>query len=378
MKKIESKKNFKKLSIVILDLDDIKNSLLNGGQARATYEVGKRLVGLGHKVTVLCSKYPGYQNRTENGIEYRHIGVGVNNIKINNALFIITAPFYVKKIKNADVIIECFTAPVSTLFSPLFTKTPVIALPSMFNAMEFTKKYNIPFHWIERLGMKFYKYVMPYSEIDAAKAVHLNKNITYKIISQGVDVAYLEIKQKPPKHILFLGRFDIAQKGIDLLLQAYKEVEKQIKYPLILAGHGPDENKIRKIIKDLELERKVTIVGSAYGEKKFNLMSEALFVAFPSRHDEMCLWALEALASGLPLIGFDLPESKWMNNEISLKAKSFDIDEYSKNLLKGTNPYVINRMRIASRKFANKYSWEKVTYEFEKFIKMVVEKERGN
>lgn len=368
----------KQLRIIILDFDDIKNPLLNAGQARATYEVGKRLVGMGHEVVVLCSKYPGYQDRIESGIEYQHVGVGTNNIKINNAVYIITAPFYVKKIKNADVIIECFTAPVSTLLSPLFTKIPVIALPSMFNAGEFTRKYHIPFHWIERFGMKFYKYMLPYSEIDSKKAKRLNPKIVCKIVPQGVDKKYLEIKKKEAKYILFLGRFDIAQKGIDLLLQAYAKIEKQIKYPLVLAGHGPNENKIRKLIKDLNLENKVVIAGSSYGEKKFKLMSEALYVAFPSRHDEMCLWALEALAGGLPLVGFDIPESKWMTSKISLKAESFDIYKYSKILLKATDPSLINKMRIDSRKFAGKYSWDKVAYEFEKFIKMTVGREGRN
>jgi glycogen synthase len=50
-------KSKKALSIAILDFDHINNPLLAGGQARATYEVGKRLVALGHQVTVFCSKY---------------------------------------------------------------------------------------------------------------------------------------------------------------------------------------------------------------------------------------------------------------------------------------------------------------------------------
>jgi len=366
----------KKLRIVFLDFDDIKNPLLGAGQARATVEVGSRLALSGHRIKVICSRYPGYKDRIENGIEYKHIGLGSKNIRLNNIFYILSVPFAVLGIKDADVIIECFTAPISTLFSPLFTKIPVIGLPSMFNAKEFSKKYHLPLYLIEKFGMKFYRYMLPYSEVDNAKAKRLNPKIITKIVPQGVGREYFLIKQEKPKYILFLSRLDVAQKGIDLLLQSYAKIANQTEYNLIIAGHGPDEEKIKNMIIDLELSEKVKMYGSAYGMKKFKLMSEALFVAFPSRHDEMCLWALEALAGGLPLIGFDIPESEWLSEKISLKAKPFDINDYAQTLLKATNPKIINPMRKNARIITGKYTWEKVIKEFEDFMNIVVAKEK--
>jgi glycosyltransferase involved in cell wall biosynthesis len=364
-----------KLNIIYLDFDDIKNPLLGAGQAKATLEVGSRLAKKGHHVTVICSRYPEYQDRTENGIEYKHIGLGSKNIRLNNVFYFLSIPLAVLNIKRGDIIIECFTAPISTLFGPIFTKIPVVALPSMFNAGEFTKKYKLPFHWVEKFGLKFYKYILPYSEIDSSKAKRLNPDIIYKIIPQGVGKEYFAIKQREPKYILFLGRFDIAQKGIDLLLQAYAKVADRINYPLVIAGHGPDNNKIINLISKLGLENKVKIAGPAYGKNKFTLMSQALFVAFPSRHDEMCLWALEALAGGLPLIGFDIPESKWLNSKISLKAEPFNIDKYSEILLKATDPKIVTPMRKNARIISKKYTWEKVVNDFEDFFRDILEKE---
>ena len=94
-----------KMHIVILDFDDIKNPLLSGGQARATFEVAKRLVDLGNKVTVICSRFPNSKDIENNGVIYRHIGFGSSNIKLNNAIFFLALPFAVAKLK-ADVIIE--------------------------------------------------------------------------------------------------------------------------------------------------------------------------------------------------------------------------------------------------------------------------------
>lgn len=365
------------MNIAILDLDDIQNPLLGAGQATATYEVGKRLAKRGHTITVYCSKFPGYTDRVQEGIRYVHIGVNTSNIKLNNFLFILLAPFAVMRLRDADILIESFVAPISTLFSPLFTRIPVIALPSMFNAAEFSRKYHLPFTWIERFGMRFYRYMLPYSETDKNKALSMNKVITYSIVPQGVSGEYFAIRQKTPKHILFLSRFDIAQKGIDLLLHAYKKIADNIEYPLVLAGHGPDEKEIRKLIHTLGLEKKVTIVGSAYGDMKKKLMSEALYTVFPSRHDEMCLWALESLAGGLPLIGFDIPESKWMTKKITMKAKAFNIDQYADILVSAAKKNVIQPLRINSRIFAKQYSWETVVDKFEQFFTLVLSKERA-
>lgn len=370
------KKTERKLDIVFLDFDDIRNPLLGAGQAIATYNVGRVLAQKGHRIRVISSKYPGYEDRIQEGIEYTHIGISTPNIKLNNVIFIFALPFAVARIK-ADIIVESFAAPISTLFSPLWTRIPVVGLPSMFNAIEFTKKYyGIPFHWVERFGIRFYKYLMPYSDIDSGKAKRMNPNITYRIIPQGVGKEFFQIKHKEPKYILFLSRLDIAQKGVDLLLKAYAKVKKKIAYPLVIAGHGPDEPIVRKLIKDLKIEDRVKLVGPAYGAKKADLLASALFTAFPSRHDEMSLWSLESLAAGLPLVGFDLPECKWADESVCLKAKRFDLNAYGNLLVKATDPAVIGPMRKQARIFAKKFSWDHVADEFVSFFTQILDNEQ--
>lgn len=356
----------KSLNIAIIDMDDLKNPFWGAGQARATREAGKRLAQR-HSITVYCSKYPGYSDYCEDGLTYKHVGILHTNPQLTNLAFLMNIPLLVGRL-NVDIIIENFNAPTSVSFAPLFTRIPIIGLPTMFNAIEFSKKYHIPFHWVESLGMKFYKYMMPYSETDSAKIRRLNKDIKYQIIPQGVGKEYFAIEQKQPQHILFLGRFDLAQKGIDLLIRSYAKVSKTIGIPLVIAGHGPDEDKIRKLVTNLNLNEYIHMIGPAYGESKYDLLAHALFVAFPSRHDELSLWALEVLASGVPLVAFDLPESKYISNQVALKAKPFDLDEYSSCLSRLTESQLNKRMRVDARILAKKYTWEKVANEFENFM----------
>lgn len=366
--------NDKKLHIAIIDMDNLKNPFWAAGQARATREVGKRLAKK-HAVTVYSTKYPGYTDYTEDGITYKHVGIVNKSPQITNAYFLLQIPFLARRIQ-ADVIIENFNAPVSVSFSPLFTKIPVIGLPTMFNAIEFYRKYHIPFHWVEAFGARFYKYFLPYSDVDSTKIKNYNPNVIYKIVSQGVGEEFFKIKHKKPEYILFLGRFDIAQKGIDLLLEAYAKVHDTIGYPLVIAGRGSDEAKIKKDIKRLGLEKKVIIKGAAYGKEKNELISKALFVAFPSRHDELSLWALEALASGMPLVMFDLPESAWATTKVALKAKPFNVSDYAKKLKQATDTATNAQMRKDARLFASRFTWEKVASEFENFIYEVLKKEK--
>ena len=364
------------MKIAILDMDDLRNPFWGAGAARATREVGKRLAKK-NEVTVYCSKYPGYSDYIEDGVKYIHKGINFPNAKLTNLIFIASMPFLVRKM-NADLIIENFHAPTSVSFSPIFTKIPVIALPAMFNAREFAKKYHFPFHWIEKFGMKFYKYMLPYSQTDSAKAKKLNPKIIYKIVPQGVGEEFFKIQHKNPEHILFLSRFDIEQKGIDLLLHSYAKITDKIGYPLVIAGHGSDEGKMNKLIEELNIKEKVRIVGSAYGEKKKKLIQKALFVAFPSKHDEISLWTLEALASGLPVVAFDLPESKWIDKDVALKAKPFDLDDYAGKLLEAGKPGLNKKMRKNAREFAKKFTWDKVAEQFDEFFKYVLEREKVN
>jgi glycosyltransferase involved in cell wall biosynthesis len=368
----QSKNN--SLHIVFCDFDDIKNPLLGAGQAKATLEVGKRLAKKGHTITVLSHKFPGYQDRIENGLHYKHIGLFTKNIRINNILYILTLPFYVVQLK-ADIVIECFTAPISTLFTPLFTKVPVVALPTSFEAERFSELYKFPFDKIQNYGLRFYKYLMPYTKHMAKKIRDVNSNAVLRVIPEGVDDEFLIINKKAPKHILFLGRFDMGQKGIDLLLKAYALIADKIKYPLVIAGFGPDEVAIKKLVDELGIKNKVRFVGGAYGNKKAKLLSESLFVAFSSRHEGFSLFSLEALASGLPLVGFDIPGLSWAPKKIVLKAKLGDITQYSQLLLKAADNKLNNQMSLDARAFAKNYSWDNVANKFESFFNEVLELE---
>lgn len=360
-------KNNKKLKIIFIDFDDIKNPLLSAGQAKVTYEVGMRLVKNGHSVTVISSKFPGYKDRKELGISYKHIGIGSKNIRLNNLFYIFLLPFSVRKLQG-DVIVECFTAPISTLLSPLFTKIPVIGLSTSFDAQRFSDLYHLPFWIIEKYGCRLYKYFIALTPYLEKKMRIYNQKALIKIIPQGLSKKYFGVKNDKPEYILFVGRLDIGQKGLDLLLNAYKKVVGKMQFDLVIAGSGPDREKIELLISELSISERVRLVGFADEEMKMKLYSKAAFIVFPSRNEGFSLVSLEAIATGNRIVSFDIPSLDWAEEVVARKVKAFDVNAYAKALVAETVSG--NKFKTYSdcQSFVRKYSWEEVTNSFENFF----------
>lgn len=363
------------MKIIFIDFDDVKNPLLGAGQARATLEVGSRLAKKGHQIEVITSRYPGSLDRKESGIFYKHIGLGTNNIRINNVFFILSIPFVVPFLKG-DLIIECFTAPISTLFSPLLTKIPVVGFSTSFEASRFSQLYKLPFDKVEKFGLKFYKYFIALTDHFEQKITTINPKVISTVIPEGVDSDFLKIVKHKPKFVLFIGRYDMSQKGIDLLLQSYAKIRNDAKYPLVLVGRGPDKKKILKMVKDLNLQNSVSVNGAAYGHDKVKYLSEAIYVALPSRNETFSCFALEALAAKLPIVAFDIPGLSWATEAVAIKAKQFDIDEYARLLLSSMKPSKMSAMGKNARIFASKFTWNRVANDFDRFAQKVINIEK--
>jgi len=363
----------KQLAITFLDFDDIRNPLLGAGQAKATVEVGKRLVAKGHSVTVYCAKYPGYKDREENGIFYKHVTPGTKNIRLNNLLYILSMPFIVPTIK-ANVIVECFTAPVSTMLSPLYTKIPVVGISTTFDAERFSNLYHFPFWIVEKYGAKLYKYFIALTPHLETKMKNFNSKVVTKIIGQGVSQEYFLKQNKKPEFILFLGRIDMNQKGLDLLLDAYAKVSDKISYPLVIAGAGPDKKRVEDRISQLGIDKRVTLVGFADERKKQELLSKSAFVAFPSRNEGFSLFSLEAIASGHRLVSFDIPSLSFAPEKIARKVTPFDVNAYADALLTESNELNQKDAEKQCREFAKHYSWDDVANQFEIFFQNIVSK----
>ena len=137
--------------------------------------------------------------------------------------------------------------------------------------------------------------------------------------------------------LLFVGRFDIDQKGIDILLKAIKISRKEfnnIKL-YIIGDHSENKIKIIKIIKKLNLENEVLILGNISKEELIKYYHNCRALVLPSRFEPFGLVILEAFACSKPVIASrvgGIPEIVNEKNGILFKAE--DANELAKAIIK--------------------------------------------
>jgi len=180
-------------------------------------------------------------------------------------------------------------------------------------------------------------------------------------------------KNKP--FMLFLGRID-KKKGIELLLEAFARLDRK-NFNIIIAGPSTPESyrqKILELIKDLDLEKYVKLIGSVYDDDKVQILEASKFFVLTSYSDIHPMAAIEALTLGKPVLiteNCDFPEVAEFDAGIVTKA---DIESIYSGLKKmmynedGLEKYSINAKQLATEKFC----YEKQVYEFEKMYKFAI------
>jgi glycosyltransferase involved in cell wall biosynthesis len=117
-------------------------------------------------------------------------------------------------------------------------------------------------------------------------------------------------------YVLWLGRFDIEHKGLDLLLRALALLPVS-RRPL-LRLHGPDRSgqkgELRRLARALDVSDHVVIGPPVYGDVKWQLISGASAFAYPSRWEAFGNSAAEAIALGVPTLVTPYPLGCYVAN----------------------------------------------------------------
>lgn len=138
------------------------------------------------------------------------------------------------------------------------------------------------------------------------------QNDRCKIINNGVDTE--ELKNKAAKRAAYredLGLDDcpvfghvarfIPVKNHEFLVEVFKEIVRRApNAQLLLLGDGPSRPKIEKMVKDLQLEKNVHLLGVR--EDVPELLAAMDVFIFPSKKEGLPVSVVEAQAVGLPVL----------------------------------------------------------------------------
>lgn len=354
-----------KKHIIFTTYDSIGNPYYNGGGAHAIHEIARRLSKF-YKITVIAGSYPGAKNQQRDGVAYHYHGYRFSP-RLSQLSYIITLPFFVRKLKP-NLIIESFTPPFSISHLPLRVKAPVVGLVHMLSGRDMERKYHLPFTWIENMGLNWYRHFIVLSTYWQDVIRSVNNAANFYVIPNAVDIARHSFKSKD-KYILFLGRIEINQKGLDLLFSAWDQLKSPIK--LIIAGSGSDDevSSLKESINQLKNRSSVQYVGHVEGMLKSKLMSSAVATVIPSRYETFSMTALESLAHSTPIICFDIPGMDWISPSSVLRAKSFDPKSLATCIRRlSTNPSLRSKLSKSALEESKKYNFKNTLKQYRQVI----------
>ncbi len=185
---------------------------------------------------------------------------------------------------------------------------------------------------------------------------------THQRICCGIDVLDYEYKE-PKNYILCVSRL-VKHKRIDLAIKAMKLIKNK-NTELYIVGEGPEEENLKQLADGND---NIKFLGPVDDDKLIELYSECLGVVFTPLDEDWGLIALEAAASGKPVIGAN---EGGLTETIIDNVTGFLIEPTPENIAEKIKILSIDRqltkdMGIEARKYVTKFDWEKSLQAFEK------------
>jgi glycosyltransferase involved in cell wall biosynthesis len=138
------------------------------------------------------------------------------------------------------------------------------------------------------------------------KKYHIASSDKLIVIENGVEIPEIKVDnnnfEQNPKIIVSFSRFDHS-KNSELLIPialGLKELNQINDFRILVYGEGPDQNKVKELIKTNSLAEYIILKGTTTEPDKI-LLSSFCYIS-TSRWEGMPLGVLEAYAHGLPVI----------------------------------------------------------------------------
>jgi glycosyltransferase involved in cell wall biosynthesis len=205
-----------------------------------------------------------------------------------------------------------------------------------------------------------------------------NKNAI--IIPNGIKIPdrLKTIFSKDKINAVFVGRLDIYQKGLDVLLEACKQVKDILrKNSFNLTLYGPqiiDYSRIESLINQYGINDFVKLGGEVLGKEKEDVLMKSDLFVLTSRFEGHPMGLIEALSYGLPVL---VSPGANMAKEID-ESNSGWICETQTNSVCEKLIEIVNSKQLfvekgkQARQLATNYDWEKLSYAFhEKIIELL-------
>lgn len=109
--------------------------------------------------------------------------------------------------------------------------------------------------------------------------------------------------------LLYVGRL-AGEKNLDFLLRAFARIAEERPHTrLLIVGDGPAKGKLKKLAKQLDVEREVIFTGAVPHDRVPDYAAAADLFVFASVTETQGLVLTEAMAAGAPVVAVEAPGS---------------------------------------------------------------------
>jgi glycosyltransferase involved in cell wall biosynthesis len=374
----------RKLNILITSWRDIKSPAAGGAEI-LTHKISKRLVRLGHKVTILAPIFPGAKNFEEiEGIQilrpsYFFADRPIAYLNWPRFLINAAATYRGQLSEHIDIVIDQVHGLPS--FTPLYVKKPVILFPlEVANEIWLTE---IPFPgnflgWlVERVYLLLFRNY-PFLTISKSTAKDL-RNFGVKsvqIITPGIarPPKYLPRKSKNPSFIC-LGRITKMKRLADSILSFNDISKRHPNAKLHIIGKGGSMKELENLVSSLKLKSNVKFHGYVTEKEKYNLLAKSWALLSTSLREGWGLNVIEAASVSTPTLAYRVSGivDTVQNNKTGLLTKTntpFALAKVMQKLIK--NNKLRQQLSFQAKSYSQQFSWEKTTLQFLSIIKSQV------
>jgi glycosyltransferase involved in cell wall biosynthesis len=353
------------MNILIFNWRDLKHSWAGGGEIYV-FELAKRWVKAGHKVTVFCSQDP-YQKLKD---EETYNGIRIVRKGGRFSLYFWAPIWYFKHFrKKTDLIIDVQNG--IPFFTTLFSRRPKVSFVYHVHNKQFFNDLPFPLSFIGFFIEKFifpvfYRHVpvIAISKTTKKELINLgfkenNIHIVYCGINGSKTKEYKAAKKFSSPTLLYLGRIK-AYKRVDLLIEIFSQILKfNPSARLILAGWGTEASSITDQVMRSSFRRRIEVMGPVSESEKKRLLSQSWLFVNPSIGEGWSIAVIESNLHGTPAVGFNvtgLTESI-KHGKTGLLAN--DKEDMIKKINKVLNdkPYR-EELSENARKWAHTFNWD--------------------
>ena len=345
----------------------------SGGAEVQIRELGKRLVKLGHEITLVSEKVDGLKDFD--------IIDGIKVIRIGNMYSIhLFAPLLVKKIENNfDIIIDDIAHAVPW-WSPIIAKKPVIGIIHHVHQdvidIELSFPKNIAVKFAEKTIKFTYKNLITVSKFTKKQLVKKFKFPPDRVhvVYNGVDHEIYKPNQEKFKEptVLWVGRIK-KYKNLNHLIKAFSKVKKKINNArLIIAGNGNYENYFKT--SNLNIDG-VKFLGKVSEKTKILFLQRSWVLGVTSKIEGWGMNIIEAAACGTPTVGYKVGalEEAVINGKTGFLVEYGNIQALANKICELLlNKELREKLSINALKWAKNFDWDKSSKKFEKILKQTI------